>query len=281
MSDDLTDILNRWEYDGESTLRIVVANDGRSLLQVRLPLGIEQYEMEGRPDGRTFGPHPTALQAVEARLREHIVDHGSDLAFRISEEDLADLQAEGVMFYYRYLLLFQLSMFDLVVRDTTHNLHLCDMLERYCEDEDGRNGVLQFRPYILRMNGAARALGIHQGQLEGDAEIIIENTIDTIDSLADIDTPAFQFERIRSTNYLRALARKLAGEEPESHESEEDVADDTGAIFRMESSEQGGARAALERELEQAVEVEDYERAARIRDRLRRVAPSDRVDKDT
>ena len=51
MKHDLSQLLHDWPYDPEHTMRIVTAGDGRSVLQVRLPLGIEQYELEGRPDG--------------------------------------------------------------------------------------------------------------------------------------------------------------------------------------------------------------------------------------
>ena len=53
MSDsaDLRKILKSWPYDPEQDARIIRGDDGRDLLQVRTPLGIEQYEMDGRPDG--------------------------------------------------------------------------------------------------------------------------------------------------------------------------------------------------------------------------------------
>ena len=50
-SPDLRQILKAWPYDPEHDARIVRGDDGRELLQVRTPLGIEQYEMDGRPDG--------------------------------------------------------------------------------------------------------------------------------------------------------------------------------------------------------------------------------------
>lgn len=177
---DLTSILDEWQYDNEQNVRIIVAEDGRSVLQVRLPLGIEQYEMNGRPDRQRPYGLDTVLSHTEDRLRRHIFDHGSDAGFEISADDAEELQAEGILFYYRYLLLYQLQYFDLVVRDTEHNVHLCDLLERYCPDEEARNAVLQFRPYIFRMHAAARAMGIQHGTLEGDAESVLEDAISTI-----------------------------------------------------------------------------------------------------
>ncbi|MFW5695571.1 MAG: UvrB/UvrC motif-containing protein [Alkalispirochaeta sp.] len=244
---DLTQILEEWQYDSDQNVRIIVAEDGRSVLQVRLPLGIEQYEMEGRPDRRRPYDFESVLAYTEDRLRHHIFEHGGDAGFEIGVEDAEELQAEGILFYYRYLLLYQLQYFDLVVRDTEHNVHLCDLLERYCPDEEARNAVLQFRPYILRMHAAARAMGIQHGTLEGDAEHVLTEAIATIESLDEIESPAFQFEQVRSVNYLRSMLRTIS-----------EAADDS-------SSGSGSLRD----ELRDAIDREDYERAAHIRDRLR------------
>lgn len=242
---DLTRILDEWQYDNEQNVRIIVAEDGRSVLQVRSPLGIEQYEMDGRPDRRRPHEFETVLAYTEDRLRQHIFDHGNDAGFEIRVDDADELQAEGVLFYYRYLLLYQLQYFDLVVRDTEHNVHLCDLLERYCADEEARNAVLQFRPYILRMHAAAEAMGIQHGTLDGDAERVLTEAIAAIEGLEEIDSPAFQFEQVRSANYLRSMLRSI---------SESDESDDSDP---------------LRDELRDAIDREDYERAAHIRDQLR------------
>lgn len=245
---DLTDIFESWPYNEGRNVRIIVADDGRSLLQVRLPLGLEQYEMDGRPDRTSPHGFATVLEYTEDRLRRHIIEHGNDAGFEISTTDAEELQGEGVLFYYRYLLLYQLQYYDLVIRDTEHNIHLSDMLERYCPDEDARNAVLQFRPYILRMHAAARAMAIRHGMIDGDAIAILEEAIAEIQGLEEIESPAFQFEQVRSANYLRSMVRTIVGES---------------------GSEPDTSASRLEAELREAIEHEDYERAADIRDQLR------------
>ena len=255
---DLTALFEEWPYDEEHNVRIVIAEDGRSILQVRLPLGMEQYEMNGRPDrARPYGKE-SVLANAEERLKRFIVENGSDVGFEISAEDAAELQAEGILYYYRYLLLYQMQYFDMVVRDTEHNIHLCDLLERYCPDEEARNAVLQFRPYILRMNAAATAMSIRHGTTQGDAVAVLQTAIDIIESLEPIESPAFQFEQARSTNYLRSMMRSISGDE-----------DDTAS------------EPSLETELQEAIEREDYERAARIRDQLKDNGGFGRVDKES
>jgi hypothetical protein len=53
---DLRRLLAGWAYRENENLRVVRGDDGREILQVRLPLGIEQLELIGRPDGqRPYG----------------------------------------------------------------------------------------------------------------------------------------------------------------------------------------------------------------------------------
>ena len=131
MSEDLSALLQDWPYDPDNTVRTIIAEDGRKVMQVRLPLGIEQYELEGRPDGAEPFGHDTVVETLEERLSQYVEEHGSDEGFELDHDDAVLLQNEGVLFYYRYLLLFQTNDFERTTRDTEHNLRLCRLLERY------------------------------------------------------------------------------------------------------------------------------------------------------
>jgi len=247
MSFDLTALFRDWPYDSDDNMRIVEADSGRSVLQVRQPLGVEQYELDGRPDGA----RPFNRESVIARLDERLVEYtestGDDEGFELTHEDCRLMQSEGILYYYRYLLLFQLNDFERVIRDTGHNLRICELLENYCPDKDDRNAVLQFKPYIIRMNAMARAMQhAHDGDSE-EARKILEQAVVEIQGLEKIDSPAFQFERVRSVNYLRS-ARDQISDRP------------------------ADPRKRLEHELRQAVDEEDYERAAQIRDHIRELS---------
>ncbi len=63
---DLRETLKSWPYDPENDARVTTGKDGRCILQVRTPLGIEQMEMDGRPDG--LRPH-----GVESNLKFHLM----------------------------------------------------------------------------------------------------------------------------------------------------------------------------------------------------------------
>jgi len=247
MSFDLTGLLRDWPYDSEDNMRIVQATDGRNVLQVRQPLGVEQYELDGRPDGAQPFDAETVVEHLENRLESYRDSTGDDEGFELTHDECALMQSEGILYYYRYLLLFQLNDFERVIRDTGHNLRICNLLENYCTDEEDRNAVLQFKPYIVRMNAMARAMAQVREESPDEARKILDQAIAEIQALDKIDSPAFQFERVRSVNYLRS-ARDQVSDRP------------------------ADPRKKLETELRQAVDNEDYERAAQIRDRIRELS---------
>lgn len=107
--------------------------------------------------------------------------------------------------------------------------------------------MLQFKPYIVRMNSVSRAMARVQHHENGEAREILEQAIDTIQEMRAVDTPAFEFERVRSVNYLRSALEQI-----------EETEDDPVARLR--------------KELDAAVQQEDYERAARLRDHIRELS---------
>jgi hypothetical protein len=243
MSADISDILREWEFDSDNQIRIIQADDGRQVLQVRQPMGIEQYELDGRPDGKKPFGRDTALEEFQSRLEGWRSVHGSEEGFTLSHEDFAALQGEGVLFYFRYLVLFQIGDFARTARDTEHNLALFSIVEKFGDSEEDRKELLQYKPYVLRMNAIARAMiSLHQ-EMKSAAVDILTNAISAIEGMGEIDTPAFQFERVRSLNYLKATLKQI-------REKKDSPAE------------------ALKTELEAAIDAEDYERAAALRDRI-------------
>ncbi len=225
-------------------VRKIPADDGREVLQVRLPLGIEQYELEGRPDGLHPGGFESVLDEIEADLAQHVEIEGSSAGFEVDRETATRLHGEGLLYYYRYLMLFQINDYDRVRRDTEHNLRLCRLLEQYCPIEEDRNAVLQFKPYILRMNAVARAMLAVNRHARSVAAGILKGAIEEIENLEEIDTAAFRFERVRSVNYLKSALEQIGDQALDAEER-------------------------LRRQLSEAVEEENYERAAELRDRIR------------
>ena len=74
----------------------------------------------------------------------------------------------------------------------------------------------------------------------------------TIETLSPVSTPIYEFEKIRSLQHLSQVISQV-------HDTEDHI------------REPKGFKARLVQELSKAVENEDYERAARLRDRIKRL----------
>jgi hypothetical protein len=253
MSTDITDILREWEFDSDNQIRIIQADDGRQVLQVRQPMGIEQYELDGRPDGKHPFGRESVVEEFQARLENYRAARGSDEGFTITHDDFGHLQGEGVLYYFRYLVLFQIGDFVRTSRDTDHNLALFSLVEKYGESEEDRKELLQYKPYVLRMNAISRAMISLHKEMKDAAEDIITSAIRAIEGMNEIDTPAFQFERVRSLNYLKATLKQI-------HEKKDSPVE------------------TLKGELRTAIDQEDYEKAASLRDRIREFESPDSAD---
>jgi UvrB/uvrC motif len=243
---DLRQLLAGWPYDPDRDARIVNGVDGREILQVRTPLGIEQLEMEGRPDGVRPHGRESALEFHRQRLAEAEAA-GCEAGFELEPEDCAELFAEGTLYYLRYARLFQLRRWAETVRDTARNLDLFDFVHRHAAREEDQNNLEKWRPYIIRMNGAAAALmTLEKGGHEKALESVVQ-AIARIEGLAHMDDETFLFERTRSLAALRELAAQIEQARP---------------VSAMER---------LEKQLQRAIDRQEFEHAAELRDRIRQM----------
>jgi len=241
---DLRKILRGWPYDPEHDARILKGEDGREILQVRTPLGIEQYEMDGRPDGAQPHGAESALEFHQGRL-ETAKAAGGEADFELNARECGELFNEGTLYYFRYVRLFQLKDWVRTVRDTSRNLRAFDFLHRYAQREEDQQFLEKWRPYVLRVNACAAAmLGVEKGAYDKALRIVNE-TISKVEALDDIEDETFKFERERSLTALRELASQIRKNRP---------------LSELER---------LEHQLRRAIETQEYERAAQLRDRLR------------
>jgi hypothetical protein len=243
-NDDISAILKRWEYETARTVRRIRTTGGREVLQVRLPLGVEQYEISGRPDGKRPEGYESWLRYFQQKARIF----GRE--FVLNEKECDDLQAEGLLFYYRYLLFFQIGEYLLCARDTSRNIRLLDFVGKHAAKPEYCEGLEQYRPYILRMNIMARTL--HKLQEEKNVRKAIrdlEHGSEAIRRLPGLEgNSIFELERKRSMKSLEDLIEQLRSQLPTSK------------------------RESLEKEMQEAISREDYEKAATIRDQLKQMA---------
>jgi hypothetical protein len=241
---DLRELLNEWPYDPEKDARLVRGDDGRELLQVRTPLGIEQYEVNGRPDGLRPHDKETAFEYYWERYEE-AKKGGREEAFRLSARDCGELFNEGTLFYFRYVRLFQLKDWERTLRDTARNLRVFDFVHTYAKREEDRQFLEKWRPYILRVNSTAAAMLAIDDKLYDRALELVDEGLRKIESLTDFDDETFRFERERSSTGLRELRLQIQKNRP------------------MSQIEQ------LEHQLRRAIQRQEFERAAELRDRIR------------
>ena len=64
---DLRRCLESWPYDATRNVRLEHDVNGRDIILVRQPMGLEQFEMDGRPDGRQINGKETFLDFHRAR----------------------------------------------------------------------------------------------------------------------------------------------------------------------------------------------------------------------
>lgn len=247
-ADDIRELLDGWPFDAENDVRIVCGKDGRELLQVRTPLGLEQLEVRGRPDGARPHEMESALAYYQQKLARAKAD-GNEAAFELSVQDCAELFTEGTLYYFRYFRLFQLKRWADTVRDTTRNLQLFDFVHRYAAREEDQDYLEKWRPYLLRMNAIASALHwLDQGEAL-KALKIVQSGREQIAALAELDDDTFRFERDRSLAALRGLEMEIQQKQPVSPEE------------------------LLQRQLRRAIERQEFERAAELRDQIRALRP--------
>ncbi len=246
MSDsvDLRRLLQSWAYDPDDDARLARGDDGREILQVRTPLGIEQYEMEGRPDGLRPHGKESALEFYSQRL-ETAKEAGRESEFELNPQECGELFTEGTLFYFRYVRLFQLKDWKRTVRDTARNLQVFDLVHRYASREEDQDFLEKWRPYIIRVNATAGVMMELDKQAYQTALDLANAAVEQIAALEELDDETFKFERERSLGAMRELATQIEKNRP---------------LSEVER---------LEHQLRRAIERQEFEQAAQLRDRIR------------
>jgi hypothetical protein len=243
MRDDLTAFMVRWPYQSHAAYRVVCGADGNPKLQRRTPLGIEQYELDGRPDGLRPMGEPTLLALWESRLAAYCARHLGAEGFVLPEDACSGLFDEATMMYQRYMALFHTGDFERSERDTTHNLRLADLMERYGEDARLVRRLCANRPGILHLHSASRALlAVRRGDYDRALAEVRRGLVAIRDLKASETNPPREVRR--NVAALKRLGREISRQRPRS------LGED------------------IRRRLRDALASEEYEKAADLRDRL-------------
>lgn len=266
VSNDLSSILRDWPYEsGQINVRLISGDDGEPKVQMRLDLGLLQMEAFGRPDGERPQGYESLLEYFEALVEEPGPDSPESLGqlgdsnpfdtegseepdddpFTLNAEDCRALREEAVQYYHRYISLLVLGDFMGVLRDTSRNLRVIDFCEQHAEEDEDRDVLTQFRPYITMMRTRALASQMLADDEPKAAMVAIDDGLNQLRRIYDELGKADAFEGSHEAQLLRGMRDELVKKLPSSQRTE------------------------LKQRLEEAIRSENYELAAILRDELR------------
>jgi hypothetical protein len=271
MDADISQLLDDWPYEpGRINVRLIQRADGQSRIQVRLDLGILQMHLDGRPDGQQPEGFDSLLDLVEAQIEGAFDAPGRDPEAAeepqtdetegsgplppprrseegqpaLSSQQVALLRDEAIQYYHRYLALLALEDFERVVRDTTRNLRVLDVIEKFAETEEDRTSVAPTRAHVTMMRARALAsLALRDNEPKA-AVAAIDEGIEALrrhfETIGHLD----MFERSTEVQVLQGMKQALMPKLPVSQKAE------------------------LRKRLDDAVSQENYRLAAILRDEL-------------
>lgn len=238
MSRDIDELLQEWEYvPGQIRARLVKAQDGREVIQVRVDLGILQLETEKRPDGTRPGGYDSYYDYLLALKL-------ADENLVLDEDQQEEVDREFLQYYQRRICWLALREFERAVEDADHNLALLDFIHDCSPSDDWYDTHDQYRPFILYHRTQASALSALEEASPDKAILEIKAGLDRLRLLFLENGADEQFDQNEMVQRLVQMQDAL-----------------------REEYEIGPT---LEEQLADAVEQEDYELAARIRDQIAR-----------
>lgn len=252
MDFDISQLLEQWEYKpGHVVVRKIKGKNGKEKLQLRVDLGILQMNVEGRPDGKKPLGYPSLFEYQQAQLHRHVGENqGSDAGFKLKPEDCSKLQLEAIQYHHRYICLLQLEDYAGVIRDTERNLSVFEFVRKHASEEMAWS-LQQFQPQLMMILTRARGFLALETKDYEQAVASIEDGLEQIRNFYKETSCAENAEQSAEVMSLEHWLAEVRERKPLS------------------------PRERLEQALAEAVRSEDYERAAKVRDELRNLKPSE------
>ncbi|MCC7085311.1 MAG: UvrB/UvrC motif-containing protein [Pirellulales bacterium] len=234
---DIDNLLANWPYQpGDVMARVVKASDGREVLQMRIDLGVMQLEVDGRPDGA----RPQGAETYFDYLLSLVIHKGDD--FVLTVEQCAEADREFVQFYHRRICWLTLRRFRKAVKDADHTLGFMDFAKQHSPDEEWTLSHEQYRPFVLFHRIQAAALAVLEDQGPEAAIGEINRGLDRFRSLFEEYDAGERFDDDELVKRLVELQDSLRNHYKVGRTLDEQLAD--------------------------AVAAEQYELAAKLRDKI-------------
>lgn len=206
-------------------------------------------EEHGRPDGARPEGMDSLLEYQLDRIDRYSQGGGTESSFALSSAECSALRDESVLYYHRYVAMFVLEEYQAVIRDTTRNLQVFDLCKNHAVEEDDRRSMEQFRPYVLMMRTRAEASEAIKNQKPKIALAVLDAGLELIKSVFEEWGRVEDYESANEVMLLRGMREILVPKLPVSEHYE------------------------LRQRLQAAIDAENYELAAILRDELRQVDP--------
>ncbi len=235
--DNIDSILREWDFRiDQPVVRLIQGSDGRDVLQIRVDMGVLQLETDGRPDGSKPEDSNTYLEHLNKLAQE-------DEDWEITDEQCVEIDREFAQFYHRRVCWLHLREFDKAIRDSDHTLKLMDFCQEFSSDEQWNVTHEQYRPFVLFHRTQACALAALD-ENEGAQEAIeaINGGLEQMKGLFVQYEAEDQFEEDE-------LVCRLI-----------EMREDLRTRFEIGKT--------LKEQLDDAIDAEDYEKAAKIRDEI-------------
>ena len=242
VNQDIDFILENWEYKpGVAQARLVQAHDGRQVIQLRIDLGALQLETAGRPDGAHPHGHATFFDYLQEQAR---LARKAERNYSLSEEQCQEADREFLQFYHRRMCWLALREYARAMRDADHTLGFMDFVKRHAPSDEYLQAHEQYRGFVLfQRTQAAAALEVEKN---APARAIdeIRDGLEMIRTFYASYGREEEMDQDGMVRHLRHIESKLREE------------------YKVEPT--------MEEQLQQAIADEDSERAARLRDELKK-----------
>jgi UvrB/uvrC motif len=217
------------------------------VLQMRIELGVLQLEVGGRPDGLRPHGFVTYLDYLRHSAASRGLAAGDKARpWTMTAHQCSEADREFIQFYHRRIAWLALRRHDKAVQDADHTLALMDFVLVHGPPGEYIDSHEKFRGLVLfHRTQALAALGLEKRRPEEAVDAVHEG----IDGLISHQT-AWGVDHEGEDSVNEPLIEQLR-------------------VLEGEIRKNFAVSKTLREQLDEAVAIEDYERAARLRDLIR------------
>lgn len=233
----LEQLLQDWPFEsGQIQVREFQGDDGRELLHMRVDMGILQMEVSGRPDGLM----PEGFETYYDYLVAVSFEEGE--GFKLDDQRCTEIDREFYQYYHRRISWLTLKKYEEAIRDARHTLALMDFSSAFSPNDEWSLMHEQYRPFVMFHEIQASSLVKLEANDPEAAVKVIDQGLKDLKSVFDQHDAAEYFDQ---DNFVVKLTE-----------------------MREAVKEHYELGPSLAEQLAEAIAREQYELAAKIRDRI-------------